>query len=1050
MAQADSGGEPPGPIAWMVGNRVTPNLLMLVLIVGGIFLSSKITQEVFPAYELDLVNINVPYPGASPEEVEQGIVLAVEEAVRSIEGVKEVRATAAEGMASIAVELRESADDRHVHQEIKQQIDRITTFPRDAEEATVTLQVQRRPVLSAMVYGEADEWALRDLAELVRDRLLEHPDISQVETEGTRAYELQVDVPRQALRSHGLTLSDVAQTIAQGAVDVPGGAVDTPRGETLLRMRERRDWASDYTELPVITGKDGSVVYLRDIAHVHDGFADTDDWASYDGMPAIGFTVYRVGDQTPMGISQAAREALAEIEGDLPPGVHVAINSDRSSYYQQRLHLLTKNAFMGLVLVLVLLGVFLEVRLAFWVLLGIPTSFLGAMIFLPWGGVTINIISMFAFILSLGIVVDDAIVAGENIFEHRQRGVGLTQAAIRGAREVAVPITFSIITNIVAFIPLMYVPGFFGKIWYSIPLVVGAVFIISWVEALFILPAHLAHTKRSDPNDPSAIERFRRAVARGLEVFLGRFFGPLVAACMRRRYLTVAVGAAVLMLTLAYAMSGRLGMILMPKVESDYAAVTATLPYGSPPERVREVHDRLVAAGEKVAAENGGDALSIGMYARVRNNSVEVSMYLTDPEVRPLSTTAVTQLWRQEVGELPGVESARFEADRGGPGRGPSVTVELAHRSIDELNRASAMLAEALGEFGNLRDVDDGFMQGKPQLDFQLTSAGRSLGLTAREVGRQVRDAFFGAEALRQQRGRNEVRVRVRLPEAERKSEHTVERLLIRTPSGAEVPLSEVAEITRGHAFTAIQRRNGRRTVTVSASAVPIKKTGEIIAALKADVLPQLARDIPGLHYSFEGRQASMRDSMASLRFGFLLAMVAIYILLVVPFRSYVQPLIIMLAIPFGAVGAVLGHVLMDYSLSLISMMGAIALSGVVVNDGLVMVDYANRRRDEGISPQTAVHEAALRRFRPILLTTLTTFGGLAPMIFETSRQARFLIPMALSLGYGILFATPIVLILLPCLYLMIEDAKALGRRIFAGPRSPSPPEASPIARGLP
>ncbi len=1028
-----------GPIHWMVHNRVTPNLLMAVLLVGGFILASEIRQEVFPSYEMDRVNISVPYPGASPEEVEQGIILAIEESIRSIPGIKELRAVAAEGAASITVELREDADDRHVHQEIKQQIDRITTFPLDAEEPSVRLQVRQRPVIYAKLYGKAEEWVLRDLAELVRDRLLEHPEITQVEMSGARPYEVHVEVPRERLRAHGLTLGDVAGTIASAAVDVPGGAVDTPRGETLLRLRERRDWARDFGDIPAVTTPDGTVVYLRDLASVRDGFADTDDWATYDGMPAIGFTVYRVGEETPLGVSRAVHAALAEIEPDLPPGVHVAINSDRSKIYEQRLHLLYKNAFLGLCLVLVLLGLFLELRLAFWVLLGIPTSFLGALLFLPFAGVTINMVSMFAFILALGIVVDDAIVAGENIFEHRQRGMGVVEAAIRGAREVAIPITFSILTNIIAFIPLMHVPGFFGKIWYSIPLVVASVFVISWVEALFILPAHLAHTKRRARDGNSPFDRLRLAIAGGMQRFLQGLFGPLLRSCMNQRYLTIAVAAGILAVAVAYAWSGRMGLILMPRVESDYATVTTVLPYGSPPERIRAVHDKLVAAGEKVAAENGGDALNQGLFARVRDNSVEVRMYLTAPEVRPLSTTEVTRAWRREVGEIPGVQSARFESNRGGPGRGPSITVELAHRSIEELDRASAELAGVLSEFGNLRDIDDGTMDGKPQLDFRLTEAGRALGLTARDVGRQVRNAFFGAEALRQQRGRNEVRVRVRLPEAERKSEHTVEQMLVRTPSGAEVPLSEVASVTRGRAYTAINRRDGRRTATVSANAVPMRKSQEVIAALEAEVLPQLAADFPGLSHSFQGRQATMRDSLASLWPNFGLVLLAIFLMLMIPFRSYLQPFVIVATIPFGAVGAVLGHMLMDYSLSLISMMGVIALSGVVVNDGLVMVDYANRKRQEGASAYEAVHAAALRRFRPILLTTLTTFGGLMPMIFETSRQARFMIPMALSLGYGILLVTPIVLILLPCLYLMVEDVRALGFRALGMP-SPAPP----------
>jgi multidrug efflux pump subunit AcrB len=1014
-------------MAWMVRNRVTPNLLMLVFLLGGLLMATQIKQEVFPDFELDIVRVTVPYPGASPEEVERGIVLVIEEAIRGLDGVEEITATAREGAGTVQAELFDGVDKQRVYQEIQQEIERITTFPEEAEEPDVVLVSHRREVLTVEVYGDVGEWQLREVVEQIRDRLLLDPQITQIDLHGARNYEIHAEVPLETLRTYGLTLGEIAQTIRATALELPGGKVETRGGEILLRMKERRDWAEEFARIPIITTPEGTVVTLGQIATVRDTFEDTDAVGTYNGRRAMGIGVYRVGEQTPIGVSDAVRAAMARIEPDLPEGIDYGIRRDRSDIYRQRLELLLKNAAIGLCLVLVLLGLFLEIKLAFWVTMGIPVSFLGAFLLLPSMSVTINMISMFAFIVALGIVVDDAIVAGENIYEYRQRGMGLIHAAVQGARDVALPVTFSILTNMVAFAPLLLVPGPLGKIWRVIPIVVITVFAISWIEALFILPSHLAHTRsgggtwlgRSVHRAQQTFSRFvRRAIFRG--------YGPVLDACIRVRYLTVAVGVGILALIGGYVASGRIGVILMPRVEADHAYVSAVLPVGSPLARAAEVRDHLEKAANHVGEENGGEQLLEGVFALIRENEVEVRAYLTDPGVRPISTAAFTNLWRQQVAQIPGLESLRYASDRGGPGSGAALTIELSHRDIDVLDRAGTELADILGSFPNVKDIDDGYTPGKEQLNFTLRPEGHSLGLTVQEVARQVRNAFYGAEALRQQRGRNEVKVMVRLPEEERVSEFDVEQLLIRTPAGRDVPLRHVARVERGRAYTSIDRREGRRTVQVTADVVPIGKTSEVMATLTTETLPKLRGKYPGLGTDYEGRQADMRESVGSILQGFILVILVIYVLLAIPFHSYSQPLVVMMAIPFGLVGAVAGHLIMGYNLSVMSLMGVVALAGVVVNDSLILIDYANRlREEEGLSAFEAIHQAGVRRFRPILLTTLTTFGGLAPMIFETSRQARFMIPMALSLGYGILFATSITLVLVPSLYLMVEDARA-------------------------
>ncbi|MES1927054.1 putative H+-transporting two-sector ATPase, gamma subunit (AcrC-family protein) [Salinisphaera sp. T31B1] len=1015
----------------MVANRVTPNLLMLALLAGGLLMTTLIKQEVFPEFSLDMVTVTVAYPGATPEQVEQNIVLAVEEKVRDISGIDEMTAQAAEGAGTITLELAESADGQAVFQDVQQAVNQITTFPDDAERPVISLSDHQRDVLDIQLYGDVSETALRAYAEEVRDRLLQSGDITQVELEGARDYVTRIAISQERLRSYDLTLNDVADRIASAAVDVAGGSADTQSGEVLLRLKGRRDTAREFERVPLLTTPDGTVIHIGDVATVTNGFEDTKTEATYDGKRSIGLEVFRVGKQTPIQVSRATRAAMADVEPDLPPALHYAINGDSSEIYAQRLELLLKNAFMGLVLVLVVLSLFLEMRLAFWVTMGIPTAFLGAFLFLPLIGVTINMISMFAFIIALGIVVDDAIVAGENIYEARERGASVMDAAIGGARDVAMPVSFSILTNIVTFLPLLLVPGFLGKLFGVIPMVVITVFLVSWVEALFIMPAHLAHARpRQRGRISGAIHRRQQAFSRGFSTMVERYYAPFSSWLVRHRYLTASIGVGVLLIVLAWAASGRMGFALMPKVESDRAQATLTLPYGSPMSTMTAVRDRLEAAADRVIAAHGGQSLATGVFATIEENSIEMRVYLTAADVRPISTAEFITDWRDELGEIPGLQSSQFQSDAGGPGAGKAITVELSHRDTDTLDRAAEALAAELGEFAGVTDIDSGVAQGKNQVTFELNDAGRSLGLTNALVGAQVRAAFYGDEALRQLRGRNEVKVMVTLPASERDSAAAIRDLLIRTPDNTYVPLRQVADIDYTRAYTSITRRNGRRSVEVTANVTPFDATSRVTQTLNATTLPALAADYPGLTYGYSGRQEDTANSMHSLLVGFILSMAGIYMLLAIPFASYIQPIIVMIAIPFAVVGAIIGHEIMGYSLSVISLMGVVALAGVVVNDSLVLIHYANTLRDGGLSPTEAVRLAAIRRFRPILLTTLTTFGGLAPMIFETSLQARFMIPMAISLGFGILFATGITLALVPCFYVIVEDGKTwLARR---------------------
>ena len=1022
-----------GPIAWMAKNTVASNILMIILLGGGIFATTRVNQEFLPQSELDAVNISVSYPGASPDEVEQGILLAVEEAVRGIDGVKKVTSNANEGSGSVRVEIIEGNDVSRVTDEVRNEVDRIRTFPLDAEEPTISAATFKRSVMDVIVSADVSEAVLRELTEQTRDRLLQSGGVTQLELANVRSYEIAIEIPQAKLRELNLSLQDVSDIIARSSVELPGGGMKTTSGEILVRVKDRRDLGREFARIPIVTAIDGTQLLLEDIADITDSFDESDKYTYFNGKPAMTMTVYRVGKETPISVEKAVLGVLEELNATMPDGVEFTLWNNRADMFRGRMGLLIKNGAMGLVLVFVLLGLFLEMRLAFWVMLGIPISFLGTFLFMGPMDVSLNMITMFAFLIALGIVVDDAIVVGENIYHHHQDGMPFLQAAIKGARQIAVPVTFSILTNIVAFMPLYFVPGVMGKFFRNIPLIVCTTFLISLVEALFILPAHLAHQK--DKGKTSALHRWQQSFSTKFTFFVRNVYGPFLDKVLQFRYITLSIGLVILIITLGYVRSGRMGFELFPSVESDIAMCSFQLPYGSPVEKTQLVHDRVIAAGKKVITEIEeeygrpiikGVISTIGVGGRSGpsgGHAAQISYELLDADSRPVSTQEFADRWRQATGKLSGLKSIRFRADSGGPGGGSdALTVDLSHRSMDVLQQASKELAEALRAYPMVQDIDDGFTPGKPQIDFSMNAEGRSLGLTSREIARQVRNSYYGSEAIRQQRGRNEIKVKVRLPEAERDTEYSLEEMIVRTPAGTEVPLREVVNVERGRAYTSISRRDGRRVVTVSADVKPRDQVPQMLAVLTSEILPDLMQRHSGLTFSFEGRQADQRESVGGLITGLFTALVLIYVLLAIPFKSYWQPMIIMVSIPFGVVGAVAGHLLLGFSLSLMSLFGVVALSGVVVNDSLVFIDFANQKRREGLDMHDAVLSAGVQRFRPIILTTLTTFFGLMPMILETSRQARFLIPMAISLGFGILFATGITLLLIPSLTMILED----------------------------
>lgn len=1054
-----------GAIAWMARNPVAANLIMAFLLIGGLLMGSQVKQEVFPETELDMISISVPYPGASPAEVEQGIVLAVEEAVRGIDGVKRVVANASEGRGYVTAELTVSADKEKALADIKSAVDRITSLPKETERPIVTLLTNRVEVLSVVVYGQQDLALLRELAEQARDQFLTDPRITQVDLAGAPAREISIEVPREQLRVHGLTLDAIAQKVTQTSLQMPGGGVKTATGEVLVRTNERRADERGFADIPVVTGPAGTEIRLGEIAQVRKEFAETDESASFDGMPAIMLRVFRIGEQKPLEVAAAVREQSEKVAAFLPAGVKIAQWRDMSEIYAQRVDLLMRNAYMGLALVMICLGLFLELRVAFWVTMGIPISFMGALLLMPTLGVSINMITLFAFIVVLGMVVDDAIVVGENIFERTQQGQSYLEAAIGGTREVGIPVVFSVLTTVAAFTPIFFVPGFSGKLFSVIPLIVISVLLISLFESLFILPAHLGHMKRPGAKGVyGAIFRQQQKVTRGLDRFIARFYSPLVRAALRWRYLTVAIGVAMLIVTIGYVRAGLIGFRFFPAIDGDVITCSIELPYGASVEQTRAVQRRVIGEAQKLLEEHGGDAIKRGLFAQIGSRGgggmgggavqtsgghlANVQVYLVASDQRDFDSSTFAAEWRERVGPVVEAKSVQFNFNMG-PSAGRPVDVEISHRDDKVLEAAANDVVTALRSYGGVTDVENGVALGKPQLDLTLTPEAVSLGLSANDIARQVRGAFYGSEALRQQDGRNEVRVLVRLPDGERRNENDISDLLIRTPQGGEIALREAAEIKRGRSWPAIERADGRRIIHVTADIRDGETTPALVLGkLTDEVLSKLPENYPGLTWGFGGENREQRESLSNLGSGALMALLAIYGLLAVPFRSYIQPFIVMAAIPFGLVGAIGGHVMLGLELSVMSLMGMVALSGVVVNDSLVMVDATNEFHRQGMSLYEAVAAAGARRFRPIMLTSITTFFGLAPMIMEPSVQARFLIPMAVSLGFGVMFATAITLLIVPALFLVVEDVKNMWRWLMEQPRVSTEPDA-PVRRAV-
>ena len=1041
---------------WSTNNRVTINLLMIFIILAGLLSLTRMRREMFPQFSLDFIHITVVYPGASPEEIEEGICIKIEEAIKGIEGISKIMSTASEGSGSVLAELDVDTDDevQDILDKVKTEVDRIDTFPEDAEKPVIIELVMREPVIGLAVYGDVSERKLRQVAERIRDDLTDAETISQADLLGVRDYEISIEVSEEDLRRYSLTFDRVAEAVRTASLDLPGGVIKTPGGDVLIRAKGQRYSGREFEDIPLITHRDGTIIRLGDVGDIIDGFEDTDQWGRFNGKRMAMVQVTRTSEEDIIKIARTVRDYVEAHRGTMPEGVELAIWGDLSRMVQDRINLLSRNGTQGIFLVFLSLALFLNFRLAFWVAIGIPISFMGAFFVLDWHGDTINMISLFAFIMTLGILVDDAIIFGENTYSHFSQGKSHSQAVIDGIGEVGWPVVMAVTTTIVAFTPLLFVAGIMGKFIAVLPTAVIIILIVSLGEALVILPAHLDGALSRVSKDQSSRKgihvRLLDTVDRALHHVINRHYARAIRFVIRNRYFSFCMALGVLIIMAGLVAGGHVSFVLFPKTDSDWMIAEVSYPLGTPV-RVTEntikcLENAALALNRQFAPEvSEGDKVVQHVLSLVGQipprdwkagerggHAGQIWVELLGSENRPrIRAEHVVNQWRKEVGDVPGVERLSFSILHGGPAGNP-IEVQLIGQDFDLLKRAASELKAEIASYPGTYDIVDDFKPGKEEKKLKARPGAKPLGISLHDIARQVRQAFYGEEALRIQRGRDDIKVMVRYARAERRSLAGMEEMRIRTGQGDEIPLDEVAEIDHGRAYSTIRRVDRKRVITVASDLdQEVANAAKIVNDLKANFLPRLLKQFPGVSYSMEGEEKRRVESLDSLKRGFVLALMGIYLLLATQFRSYAQPAVIMMAIPFGLVGAVGGHLIMGLDLTLMSLFGVVALSGIVVNDSLILIDFTNRAIRDGKPPEDAVEASGKARFRPVILTSVTTIAGLMPLMLERNFQAQFLIPMAVSITFGLLMATVLTLLLVPALYMIVKDLTGLSGRLF-------------------
>lgn len=1074
-----------------VRNPVFVNLLMLILVIGGILATLSMKREILPSAHVDIVQVTVPYPGAGPDEVEEGICRKIEEAIEGVEGIKKYSTQSAESMGSATIELADGYDLQKLKDEVADKINAITTFPVDAEKPNIFQATWWHPVVFLSVYGDLPEAQLKELAEDLKDDLSQESGISRVTLFGVRSYEIAIEVSEARLREYGLTFDEVSAAVSRASLNLPGGTVRGLNEEFKVRTMGRRYTAEEFAGIVALSSPGGAIVHLSDIAEVRDTFDEEpvesfftappemvdraingnssdrflgrlsglfarngakDHGAQDNGfgesLPSVLLMVMKTEAEDAMVISDVVRRFVREKRDTLPPTVQLTLWNDISVHIQDRIDMLVENGTYGLILVFLMLWIFLDLRLAFWVSMGIPISLAGGMAIGAAMGMSINMISLFALIMMLGIIVDDAIVSGESIYYHRSVGEPALRAAVRGAVEVSWPVTAAVLTTVVAFAPLLFIKGIMGQIIYVIPVIVIAALLVSLIESLVILPCHLRHlpdiraraeaarAAEASGRRPPLQKRLRHGLTLLIEGVAERLYRPFITKVLAFRYISFAASIAVLLWTAGLVAGGLVKFQFFPAIDGDYVFARVEFPEGTPITATRDALKQIERGFQSISQETEtgtGEPLIRGIYAiagqtflepRTGAHLGEMAIELLPTERRKIHYKEIIGLIEDEVGPIPGATTVSYEGSQSGP-PGKNIEVWLLSNDHEQLRAAADEVRAYLASREGVYAIEDDFRPGKRELRARLKPEGRTLGLTTADLARQLRQGFYGEESLRVQRGRDEIRVKVRYPGNERQSVTDVESIRIRTAQGSEVPLLAVADVTLEQGYSTIYRNDGRRRVAVTADVVETRtNASEILRDIRETLIPAIAPKYPLVGFAFEGRQDQMQDVNDSLRVWYPLAIMVMYLILATIFRSYIQPAIILAAIPFGIIGAILGHLVSGYDVTMMSMFGMVALSGIVVNDAIVLIERYNRNLAEGQPVMTALVNAGVRRLRAIFLTSVTTFVGLMPLMLERSMQAQFLIPMAIAISYGVLFATGITLVLIPCLIAVLNDLR--------------------------
>ncbi len=1026
-----------GLIAWFVNNSVAANLLMVCILIVGFISYQHLNKKMFPEFNPHTIQVIVPHLGAAPEEVEDAVVLKIEEALEDIEGIKRLTSVAQEGVGIVNIELLSGYSLAEKLDQVQMKIDAITTFPAQTEKPIITKQEFKGQVLWLSVSGSMDRRARQVMAQEIRDEIMLLPSVNNAEVMGNRDYEISIEISAEQLLQYQLTFEQVSQAIRQSSINMPGGTLKTLSGDILIRTQGQAYTGEKYGDIVLKTSADGTRLLLSDVATVIDGFVESEGYATFDGEATISIMVQSTGDQNDLEIADEVRVYAEKKNTLLPHGSKLTIWGDASFYLAERLDMMLSNLIMGSILVFLVLALFLRIKIAFWVMIGIPISFLGAFILMPLMGewsVSINLLSLFAFIMVLGIVVDDAIVIGESAYAEIERYGHSSENVVRGTMRVALPATFGVLTTIAAFAPLLAIDVSFAPFFRAIALVVTFCLIFSLIESKWILPAHIAHMKYVPLTAENAnwFERIQLIFKTKLDHFIHHTYKGWLTKALRARYNTVAFFIALLILSGSLVSGALVKVEVFPNVPNDFIQGTFSMTEGSAPHERNKALDRIIQAAYDVAEENVVNDINFIKHTMLYtegDNAGVVLLELVKPKDRELDAYQIEKLWRTKIGDIPGAKELRFFAGTNAGG-GSALEFQLTGQNTEELEAAAQVLQQKLIAYDGVYDVRNSFSRGSQEITLVIKPEAEALGISRAELAKQVRYAFYGNEAQRIQRGRDELKVMVRYPKSERVSLANLEEMWIRSPSGEQVPFYQVADIQLSQGFSSITRVNRKRSITIYGDIDSEKvESRKVVSEIDNDVIPEILANYPSVSYGLEGASKEQADFIRQLSLSALGALFLIYGLIAIPTKSYVQPLVIMSVIPFGIIGAIIGHWLLGHSINMMSMYGFIALTGVVVNDSLIMVDFINKAKGTGLRMIDMVTQAGTQRFRAILLTSLTTFFGIFPLFFETSLQAQFIIPMAISLGFGIIFATVITLFLVPSLYLIKEDLQKLSRK---------------------